>query len=99
MGPTASELGTGDESFPNRLPPAHYEVGVIAGSDSLNPVGSHMIPGEDDGTVSVESARLEGMSDFLVLPVSHTMILVSGDAAEQTIAFLRTGRFRRETAE
>jgi hypothetical protein len=99
MGPTASELGTGGESLPNRLPPAHYEVGVIAGNDSLNPIGSRMIPGEDDGTVSVESARLEGMSDFLVLPVSHTMILLSSDAAEQALAFLRTGRFRREPAE
>jgi pimeloyl-ACP methyl ester carboxylesterase len=99
MGPTASELGTGQESLPNRLPPAHYEVGVIAGSDSLNPFGSRMIPGEDDGTVSVASARLEGMSDFLVLPVSHTMILLSGDAAEQTLAFLRSGCFRREAIE
>jgi hypothetical protein len=58
-----------------------------------------MIPGDDDGTVSVESARLEGMSDFLVLPVSHTMILLSGEAADQTLAFLRTGRFRREPPE
>jgi pimeloyl-ACP methyl ester carboxylesterase len=96
LGPTASELGTGEESLPNRLPPARYEVGVIAGSDSLNPIGSRMIPGEDDGTVSVASARLEGMSDFLVLPVSHTMILLSSDAAEQTLAFLRTGRFRHD---
>jgi len=45
------------------------------------------------------AARLEGMSDFLVLPVSHTMILLSSDAADQTLAFLRTGRFRREPAE
>ena len=99
MGPTATELGTGPESLPNRLPAAAYEVGVIAGSDSLNPIGSRMIPGEDDGTVSVESARLEGMSDFLVLPVSHTMILLSSDAADQTLAFLRTGRFLREPVE
>jgi len=99
MGPTAEELGTDGASLPNRLPPAHYEVGVIAGSDSLNPVGSRMIPGEDDGTVSVASTRLDGMTDFLVLPVSHTMILVSGDAADQTLAFLRTGHFQREPAE
>ena len=99
MGPTASELGTDGESLPNRLPAPAYEVGVIAGSDSLNPLGSRIIPGEDDGTVSVESTRLEGMSDFIVLPVSHTMILVSGDVADQALAFLRTGRFLREPAE
>jgi triacylglycerol lipase len=95
-GPTAIELGTDSASLPNRLPAASFEVGVIAGTDSLNPIGSHMIPGEDDGTVSVASARLEGMSDFLVLPVSHTMTLLSREVADQTLAFLRTGRFLRE---
>jgi len=99
MGPTALELGTDEGSLPNRLPPASFEVGVIAGTESLNPIGSQMIPGEDDGTVSVASARLEGMSDFLLLPVSHTMILRSSEAADQAIAFLRAGRFRREPLE
>jgi len=96
MGPTALELGTGADSLPNRLPPASFEVGVIAGTDSLNPIGSRLIPGEDDGTVSVASARLAGMRDFLRLPVSHSMILLSGEAADQTLAFLRTGRFAGE---
>jgi pimeloyl-ACP methyl ester carboxylesterase len=99
LGPTAVELGTDEASLPNRLPPASFEVGVIAGTGSVNPIGSHMIPGEDDGTVSVASARLEGMSDFLLLPVSHTMILHSREAADQTLTFLRTGRFQREPLE
>jgi pimeloyl-ACP methyl ester carboxylesterase len=94
MGPTAPLLGTDAESLPNRLPAADFEVGVIAGSSSWNPLGSRMIPGEDDGTVSVESARLDGMRDFLVLPVSHTRILRSREAADQTLTFLRTGRFQ-----
>ena len=99
LGPTAGELGTGERSLPNRLPPASFEVGVIAGTDSWNPLGSRMIPGEDDGTVSVASARLDGMRDFLVLPVSHTAILRSGAAADQTLTFLRTGQFQREPAQ
>jgi pimeloyl-ACP methyl ester carboxylesterase len=96
LGPTAGELGTGEQSLPNRLPPASFEVGVIAGTYSWNPLGSRMIPGEDDGTVSVVSARLEGMRDFLELPVSHTAILRSAAAAEQTVLFLRTGHFQHE---
>ena len=95
LGPTALALGTDAESLPNRLPPARFEVGVIAGSGSWNPLGSRLIPGADDGTVSVESARLEGMRDFLVLPVSHTGILRSSAVADQTVAFLRSGRFER----
>ena len=99
MGPTAPALATGPESFPNRLPPATFEVGVIAGTESLNPLGSHLIPGEDDGTVSVARTQLPGMRDFVRLPVSHTMILLSRAAAEQAVAFLRTGRFVHAPAE
>jgi pimeloyl-ACP methyl ester carboxylesterase len=93
FGPTATELGTDPESLPNRLPPADFEVGVIAGTSTLNPLGSWLIPADDDGTVSVTSARLEGVSDFVALPVSHTLILLSSEAARQTIGFLGHGRF------
>jgi hypothetical protein len=72
---------------------------VIAGTSTVNPLGSGLIPGEDDGTVSLASARLEGMSDFLALPVSHTLILHSREAADQTVAFLKSGRFVRPDPE
>jgi hypothetical protein len=99
LGPTATQLGTGAGSLPNRLPPADFEVGVIAGNGSWNPLGSRLIPGEDDGTVSVESTRLDGMRDFLLLPVSHTRLLTSREAAAQALAFLRGGRFDHEALE
>ena len=94
LGRTASELGTDPESLPNRLPPPAFELGVIAGTASVNPLGSAILPGEDDGAVSVERTRIAGMSDFLELPVSHTFIMRSDLVAQQTILFLRTGRFR-----
>ena len=99
FGPTATELGTDSASLPNRLPPADFEVGVIAGTSTVNPIGSWLIPADDDGTVSVASARLEGMRDFVTLPVSHTLILLSGEATRQTIAFLQHGRFAHAEAE
>ncbi len=95
LGPTAVQLGTDPDSLPNRLPPPHFEVGIIAGTRSINPLGALVVPGESDGTVSVWSTRLEGMSDFIELPVSHTFIMYSDEAAEQTVAFLREGRFHR----
>lgn len=93
MGPTAVQLGTGPESLPNRLPPADYPLGIIAGNRVLNPLGAGLIPGADDGTVSVESTRLEGMTDFIELPASHTFIMRSDEVSRQVIVFLRTGRF------
>ena len=95
LGPTAVELGTEPDSLPNRLPTPDYEVGIIAGTRSINPLGGLVVPGESDGTVSVSSTRLHGMSDFIELPVSHTFIMYSDEAAEQAVAFLREGRFQR----
>ena len=98
FGPTAAQLGTGEGSLPNRLPPPDYEVGVIAGSRSVNPAGSLVIEGENDGTVAVEHTKLPGMADFLVVPHSHTFIMRSETVAEQAVHFLRRGRFRHDEA-
>jgi hypothetical protein len=93
FGPTALALGTEEDSFPNRLGPPDYELGVIAGSSSINPLGSWLIPGPDDGAVSIESAQVEGMADFLVLPESHFFLLWDERVAEEVVHFLRHGRF------
>jgi len=93
LGPTAVQLGTGKDSLPNRLPPPWYELGIIAGIDDINPVGSFFVPDPSDGTVSVASTRLEGMRDFVTVRKSHTFIMRSADVADYVIQFLRTGRF------
>jgi pimeloyl-ACP methyl ester carboxylesterase len=98
-GPTGVRLGTGADSLPNRLPVPEFEFGVIAGINNPNPVSEHVIPGASDGTVSVESTQLDGMSDFITVDESHTFIMRSPLVAEQTIAFLRNGRFTQPNPE
>lgn len=71
-------------------------VGAIAGSSPFGLGSVFMdVPEPSDGLVMVEETRLPGLSDHLVLPVSHSGMLISRDVARQTVAFLRNGRFDR----
>jgi pimeloyl-ACP methyl ester carboxylesterase len=95
VGPTAIALGTDGRSWPRRLPDPAYDVGIVAGSASLDPIGSRLIPGADDGRVSVASTKLASMADHLVVSRSHTFLLYDDEVARQVVHFLRNGRFRR----
>lgn len=92
-GPAGAELGTDRTSLPLRLGKAAMELGVIAGDRSINPLLSLMIPGPNDGKVSVERTKLEGMKDFVVVHAPHPFIMNHRETLRQVVAFLRTGRF------
>lgn len=94
-GPIAAALGTDKNNFPHTLRAPYYPVGIIAGvSGWFNNDG--IIPGEDDGVVPVESTKIEGMTDFIILPVSHSSLPKNEEVAKQTIHFLKNGMFLKE---
>ena len=93
-GAAGNQLGTGAESLPMRLKAPEFELGVIAGDRSVNPILSLMIPGHDDGKVSVERAKTEGMRDFICLHVTHTFMPFNRQVIQQTQYFLKTGSFQ-----
>ena len=98
LGPASGQLSTQPSGIPNQLNqrgPVDFELGVITGNRSFNPLTSWLIPGPDDGRVSVNSAQVAGMADFLVVPRTHTFIMSSRTVIEQTVNFLRTGKFER----
>ncbi len=92
-GPAGQQMGTSSKSISNRLKPIGIEVGIIAGDRSLNPIFSALIPGPDDGRVSVESAKLDEMVDFLVIPSSHSFIMRKQAVMKQVVHFLEHGKF------
>jgi pimeloyl-ACP methyl ester carboxylesterase len=92
-GPAGQQLGTDAGSLPHRLGPANHPLGIIAGDRSFNPCLSAWIPGPDDGKVSVQSTRLEGMRDFLVVHRSHTWMMWHKDVHTAIAHFLAYERF------
>ena len=95
FGPAGQQLGTRrDATTRASLPPVDYPVGIIAGTRSIDPVTWAMLPKPHDGRVSVENTALDGMTDHLVIGSSHPWLVRSPAAIDQTIAFLRQGRFK-----
>jgi triacylglycerol lipase len=92
-GPAGQQLTTDKDSLPNRLKLINVEVGVIAGTKSIEPWFSSVIPGKDDGKVSVKRTQLDEMKDFLAVPHTHTFIMWSSEVLRQIENFLKHGKF------
>jgi len=92
-GDAGLQLGTSDLSVPNKLGPANFDVGIIAGTQSINLILSTFIPGVDDGKVSIESTKLEGMNDHLEMATTHTFMMKNKKVLEQVTHYLSNGKF------
>jgi len=91
-GPNLSRLGTGPDDLPQKLGPANFEVGIIAGD---RPVFGWLLGNKipSDGIVSVESTKIAGMKDFTTVHCSHAFMPNKREALEQIGKFIRTGQF------
>ncbi|MEM1434733.1 MAG: alpha/beta fold hydrolase, partial [Pseudomonadota bacterium] len=69
-GPSAQVLHTGPDGYAASLPPPTYPVGIIAGTRGTR-MSDQWLPTPNDGVVSLESARLDGMTDFVDVAVTH----------------------------
>ena len=92
-GPAGRQLGKGEASVPLRLGPANFELGVIAGNRTIDPITSAVLDDPDDGRVSVVDTKLDGMADFVVVDHSHAFMMRMRRPIELTKSFLETGSF------
>jgi triacylglycerol lipase len=94
-GPAGQELSTSEDSTPNQLGPVDYPVGIIIGDRHafFDAWLLKLFQGANDGKVSVERAKLDGMTDFIVVHESHSFIMKSELVQSQTIEFLNNGAF------
>ncbi len=94
-GPAGNQLGTGTNNLPLRLKAPEFELGIIAGDRSINPILSMLIPGPDDGKVSLARVKPAAYTDYLQLHVTHACMMRNPQVIKQTIAFLKDGAFNK----
>jgi hypothetical protein len=92
-GPAGMELGTSLADVPKSLGPVDFEVGIIAGTKTINLILSTYLPNPNDGKVSVESTKVDGMADFITLPTTHPFMMKNKAVIDQTVYFLKNGKF------
>jgi pimeloyl-ACP methyl ester carboxylesterase len=94
-GDAGMQLGTSEVSVPNELGEAHFDVGIIAGTRSINWILSFLIPDTDDGKVSIENTKLVGMNDHIEMPVTHPFMMKNDQVIAQVVHYLKRGEFER----
>lgn len=93
-GPALSQLSIKDEkSLPKQLGRVSFELGIIAGDRTINPILSLILPGADDGKVAVKSTVVEGMTDHIVLHTTHPFMTFNPLVVEATLNFFQKGYF------
>ena len=95
-GPAGQELTTNNNKTLKLLGKVNYEIGVIAGNSTIDPISSLIIDGDDDGKVSIKSTKLDGMKDHIIVPASHTFFPSNKTVHEQLSHFLKNGKFLRK---
>jgi len=95
-GPAAKELADGWEKLEPKLGTPPFEFGVLAGGKNDSRGFNPLLPGDDDGVVTVESTRLPGARDFRLLPVLHSFFMNDRRVHEYAIKFLQHGHFESD---
>ncbi len=96
LGEPGQELGREWVWTESELATPPLEFGILAGGRKDERGFNPMLPGDDDGVVTVASTRLAGARDFLVVPVLHTLLPVDRNVMEYTLRFLEKGCFVAE---
>jgi pimeloyl-ACP methyl ester carboxylesterase len=91
VGDTADKLAHGFAKLESRLAIPTCEFAIVAGGKGDAEGWHEKVPGDDDGTVAVEEARLIGACDFVVLPLKHGALRTDPMVMEYTLRFLQNG--------
>lgn len=78
------------------LPIPEIEFGIIAGGRGNTNGFNPLLPGDNDGLVTVAETALDGARDFMLVRTTHGLVDDHPQTIDATLAFLRDGRFTPE---
>ena len=99
FGAVGQKLGTTADDAHASLPPVNFECGVIAGENHyLHFPTSYLvnIPRPNDGIVSVESTKVDGMKDHITIFGDHSQMVWMPSVWKLASGFLAEGKFPRD---
>jgi pimeloyl-ACP methyl ester carboxylesterase len=96
LGSSASELGAGWPEVEKTLAVPTCEFGIIAGGRGNDRGYNPLIEGDNDFLLQVETTKLVGARDFILVPAIHQFTMFNKDAQRYTLNFLLHGYFVSE---
>jgi pimeloyl-ACP methyl ester carboxylesterase len=95
-GDAGQQLGRDWPDLEKRLATPNFEFGIIAGGKGNDKGYNPILKGDNDGVVSVATAKLPGAHDFARLPLLHSFIMDNAKVQEYVLRFLQRGYFISE---
>lgn len=86
MGPAGMQLGTGKITAPHL--PHHIDSSIIMGKRNIIPFFQKLLDQDNDGIVSVERGKIDGMNEFHIIEADHTFIASEPKVMDMTLDFL-----------
>ncbi len=99
LGPAGQELKPADAGACASAGVPTCEFAIIAGGTGRQRGINPLLAGDNDGTVTVESTKLEGAKDFALVPYPHPVIQMMPKTVQLTSAFLENGSFGEKAAQ
>lgn len=91
LGPAGRSLGT--DGAPSTLPflPQGTDAAVIMGNRCSIPIFKGLLGDQNDGIVSAERGRIDGLKGFTVIDADHTFIQMHPETIRLSLQFLKDG--------
>ncbi|WP_369714844.1 lipase family alpha/beta hydrolase [Leptotrichia sp. HSP-536] len=97
LGKVVTQFSTQKDSFVNQLGEPDYDYLILIGNKTNNPFSSILIPGDDDGMVPLDSAKMESENFKIIENANHKSILKDIRTMEEISKFFKSSTIQKNT--